>query len=221
MTTTDTLRELVREERRTLIDTLAPLAEDQWGTPSRCAGWRVGDVAAHLAWAPVVGVLEGSVAMARHRFSMNRMIARSAIGWSDRGRDAILQQLEENLRTDAKPIGMPVVAALADAVVHGLDVRRPLALTRAAPAQALDPLADFVVGTPWPMNAVVGGSARRRLAGVRMVASDADWSWGDGAEVRASSEALVLVLYGRPPRADELTGAGADLLRSRLSGFPA
>ncbi len=216
MTTTDALADLVRDERRAFIDTLGSLSDAQWQKPSLCAEWRVVDVAAHLAWAPVVGVVEGGLAMARNGFSMNRMIARSATGWSGRGRDAILQQLEENLRTGARPIGMPVVAALADAVVHGLDVRRPLGLARPVPAPALDPIADFVVRTPWPMNVVVGGSAKRRLAGVRLVASDVDWSWGDGAEVRAPSEAVALVLYGRAPLADEFAGPGAPLLCSRL-----
>ena len=213
---TSDLTDLVREERRALIHTLGSLSDEQWQAPSLCAEWRVIDVAAHLAWAPVVGVVEGGAAMARNGFSMNRMIARSAIGWSERGRDAILEQLEKNLRTGARPIGMPVVAALADAVVHGLDVRRPLGLARAVPTVALGPLADFVLGTPWPMNVVVGGSARRRIAGLRLVASDVDWAWGDGAEVRAASDALALVLYGRTPLAGELAGPGADLLRSRL-----
>lgn len=207
---------LTRTHRRDFIDTLGTLTEEQWQAPSLCDGWRVVDVAAHLAWAPVVGVVEGGWALARNGFSMNRMIARSAIGWSERGRDAILHQLEENLRTDAKPLGMPVVAALADAVVHGLDVRRPLGLSSAVPAEALGPLADFVVGTPWPMNAMVGGSAKQRLSGVRLVASDIDWSWGDGAEVRAPSAALALVLYGRATGAADLAGPGADLLRSRM-----
>ena len=221
MTDTGTLRDLVRTERLALIDTLGTLLPEQWATPSLCSQWRVVDVAAHLAWAPVVGPLEGASAMARAGFSMNRMIARSAIGWSSRGRDAILQQLKENLATDAKPLGMPVVAALADAVVHGLDVRRPLGLDRPVPAAALGPIADFALATPWPLNVVVGGSTERRLRGVRLVASDVDWSWGGGAEVLAPSAAIALVLYGRAPRPDELTGPGADLLRSRLPGFPA
>lgn len=216
MTTTDTLLELLREERSAFIDTVGALTPEQWQTPSLCGEWRVIDVAAHLAWAPGVGVVEGGVAMVRNGFSMNRMIARSAVEWSDRGRDAILEQLGDNLRRDAKPLGMPVVAALADAVVHGLDVRRPLGLDRPVGAAALDPLADFVVSTPWPMNVVIGGSARRRLAGVRLVASDIDWSRGDGVEARATSSTLALVLHGRAPRPGEVTGPGAKLLLQRF-----
>ena len=137
MTTPDPMQDLVREERWAFIDTLEQLAPEQWEVPSLCSEWRVVDVAAHLAWAPVVGPVEGAIAMARNGFSMNRMIARSAVGWSSRGCDAILDQLRSNAASGATPIGMPVVAALADAVVHGLDVRRPLGLTRPVPPDDL------------------------------------------------------------------------------------
>ena len=216
MSDTATLPRLTRAHREGFVATLETLTPDQWLTPSLCTEWRVVDVAAHLAWAPVLGAGAGAVAMVRHGFSMNRMIARSAVGWSARGREAILAQLRDNARTGARPIGMPEVAALADAVVHGLDVRRPLGLPGNVPPEALAPLADFTLGTPWPMNAVVGGSARRRIAGVRLVATDSDWMHGDGPEVRGTAEALLLLLYGRAPRADELVGPGAQVLAGRL-----
>lgn len=216
MSDTATLPQLTRAQREGFVATLESLTPDQWLAPSLCTEWRVADVAAHLAWAPVLGAGAGAVAMVRHGFSMNRMIARSAIGWSARGREATLDQLRDNARTGARPIGMPSVAALADAVVHGLDVRRPLGLPGQVPLESLAPLAEFALGTPWPMNAVVGGSARRRIAGVRLVATDTDWVHGDGPEVRGSAEALLLVLYGRSPRRDELVGPGAQVLAARL-----
>lgn len=210
------MSELIRGHRHGLIDTLEGLGPDQWETPSLCSEWRVVDVAAHLAWAPVVGAAAGAAAMVRNGFSMNRMIARSAVAWSARGRDAILDQLRDNARTGARPIGMPPAAALADAVVHGLDVRRPLGLPGQVPPEALAPVADFALGTPWPMNVVIGGSARRRVAGVRLVATDVDWTHGSGLEAQGSAEALILMLHGRAPAPSEITGPGAEVLRSRL-----
>jgi hypothetical protein len=100
--------------------------------------------------------------------------------------------------------------------VHGMDVRRPLGLSGQVPVEALAPLAEFGLGTPWPMNVVVGGSARRRIAGVRLVATDTDWTCGSGPEVLASAETLLLLLYGRPVAADDLTGPGAPVLLARL-----
>ena len=148
---------------------------------------------------------------------MNRMIAGSAVAWSARGRHAILQQLRDNARTGARPIGMPPVAALADAVVHGLDVRRPLGLPGQVPSESVDPVADFSLGTPWPMNVVVGGSARRRVSGVRLVATDLDWTHGVGPEVRrlrrgtAASPLRSRPEGGRAGRARRRHGAGPPL----------
>lgn len=215
MTDTDTLSTLTRNQRDGFIDTLEGLTPEQWLAPSLCSEWRAIDVAAHLAWAPVLGAGAGVVAMVRHGFSMNRMIARSAIAWSERGQAAILAQLRDNARSGARPIGMPPVAALADAVVHGLDVRRALGLPGQVPVDSLGPLSDFALSTPWPMNVVIGGSARRRVAGVRLVATDTDWSHGDGPEVRGAAEALLLLVYGRSPRPDELAGEGVAALHVR------
>ncbi|HSF36693.1 MAG TPA: maleylpyruvate isomerase family mycothiol-dependent enzyme [Nocardioides sp.] len=213
---TASVPELTRTQRDGFVETLKALEPEQWWAPSLCSEWRVVDVAAHLAWAPVMGAGAGALAMARNGFSMNRMIARSAVAWADRGHDAILSQLRDNARSGATPIGMPPVAALADAVVHGLDVRRPLGLPGQVPVEALAPLADFTLATPWPMNAVVGGSARRRVAGVRLVATDTDWTHGAGPDVRASAETLLLLLYGRPVDPAELAGDGAPVLLPRL-----
>ncbi len=215
MTTSHTLTDLVREERQAFVDTLETLTPEQWGAQSLCSEWRVIDVAAHVAWAPVWGPAAGATAWVRNGFSLNRTIARSAVGWSDRGRAAILDQLRRNVVSGAKPHGMPTATSLVDAVVHGIDVRRPLGLTRAIPADVLAPVADFALRATWPLTGVVGGSARRRVHGVRLVASDVDWSHGDGPEVHAPAEAIVLLLHGRAPDPDELTGDGAAALRAR------
>lgn len=216
MTSPHALPDLVRLERRVFLDTIASLTPTQWEEQSLCSAWRVVDVAAHLAWAPVLGPVDGAVSLARSGFSVNRMIAASAIRWSTRGREAILDQLARNLESGAKPVGMPTVAALADAVVHGLDVRRPLGLTRPIPAGTLAAIADFQLRTRWPLNGVVGGSASRRVAGVRLVASDVDWSHGKGPEVRMTAETTALLLYGRKVRAQDLAGPGAEMVHSRL-----
>lgn len=194
---------LIRSERRDFIDLLETLSEEQWNSPSLCAAWTVQNVAAHLAWAPAVGPLEMTPIAVRAAFRTNRIIADAALRWTGRGRQAILDQLRENVEKDAKPLGMPHVAALTDAVVHGLDVRVPLDLPRELDAEAFALIADWLAAARWPITVAVGGSVRRRLRGVRLVATDADWSWGVGTEVRGTMEEILLQLTGReaaPPR---------------------
>ena len=40
--------EHIHGERAVMADTLAALSEDQWATPSLCAGWSVHDTAGHV-----------------------------------------------------------------------------------------------------------------------------------------------------------------------------
>ena len=165
--------------------------------PSLCSAWTVEHVAAHLAWAPVSGPLEMIQAALRAGFRPNRMIADAAVRWTARGRPAILDQLRKNVGSDAKPMGVPPVAALADAVVHGLDVRLPLGLHRDVDPEAFRLIADWTVTSRWPMTVPVGGNVRKRLRGTRLVAIDAGWAWGEGAKVREPPEMILLRLLGR------------------------
>ena len=53
-----------------------------------------------------------------------------------------------------------------------------------------------------------------KLPAVRLVATDIDWSHGDGPEAAAPAEVLALALTRRPPLLDELSGPGAETLRT-------
>jgi len=193
------LTELIRTERLAFIDLLESLTEDQWQTPSLCSAWTVEHVAAHLAWAPVAGPREMIPAALRAGFRTNRLIADTAVRWTARGRPAMLDQLRKNVESDARPLGLPPVAALTDAVVHGLDVRLPLGLHRDVDPEAFRLIADWTVTSRWPMTVPVGGNVRKRLRGTRLIASDADWAWGKGAEVREPTDMILLRLLGRDP----------------------
>lgn len=219
-TSTGKLPDLIRTERLALIDLLRTLTPQEWATPSLCDAWTVQDVAAHVAWAPVLKPLEATTGLCRAGFRLNKFAADVAVRWAQRGPDAIIDQLRDNAANDAKPVGVPRIAALADAIVHGIDIRRPLHRPRPIPPAAFLPTADWSAGMRWPMTVPVGGSVRRRIAGVRLVADDVDWSHGDGPEVHAEAEVLLLVLTGRPVGRGELSGAGAARLRARMAPAP-
>lgn len=210
------LDNLIRTERLALIDHLETLTPEQWATPSLCSAWTVQDVAAHLACAPVLPMHQAVVDLARARFNVNRLIADSATRWSARGPDAILAQLHENAVTNAKPTGVPRMAALVDALVHSLDIRRPLGQERVVPGATFGVAADFHTGLRWPMTVSIGGSVRQRIAGLRLVADDVGWTHGAGAEVHASGNSLLLMMCGRRVRPDEFTGPGTATLFARL-----
>lgn len=210
------LDEAIRSERAALVSYLETLTPAQWSTPSLCDGWSVQAVAAHLAWASALKPGEAVTELARSRFAVNTFLRDSAVRWAERGVPAILEQQRRNAETGARPTGMPRIAALLDAVVHTLDIRRPLGSPYPIAASTFVPVADFAAGARWPTSALLGGSARRRLAGIRLVADDQEWATGSGMEVHGSGEAVLLALTRRPVSPEELTGPGAETLLSRL-----
>ncbi len=57
-----------------------------------------------------------------------------------------------------------------------------------------------------------------RVRGVRLVATDLDWTSGRGPKVRGTAEALLMAVAGRRGIAAELSGPGRDRLARRLGG---
>jgi hypothetical protein len=51
---------------------------------------------------------------------------------------------------------------------------------------------------------------------LRLVATDIDWSTGNGADVRGPIESLIMAMAGRKVALADLTGDGVDTLASRM-----
>ncbi|WP_433544588.1 maleylpyruvate isomerase family mycothiol-dependent enzyme (plasmid) [Streptomyces sp. CA-294286] len=207
---------MVHAERAALIEDLAKLDDEQWRTPSLCAGWTVHDVAAHLVDTARTTRLGFVAAMVRARFDFDRQNARGVA----RERAGSPQETWERLRevaTRTSTPPAPLDTRLVEEVVHGEDIRRPLGLTRAYPVEAVVRALRLQARTP----ATFGG-AKERVAGLRLVATDTDLTLGeagppkgesaDGSEVRGSALALLLAVCGRPVPPDALSGPGAGAL---------
>jgi uncharacterized protein (TIGR03083 family) len=115
----------------------------------------------------------------------------------------------ERVVTSTTTPPLPRLAILGEAVVHGEDVRRPLGIVRAYPTEVVDAVARYYAGTD---QVVV---ARRRVRGLRLVATDGSFTAGAGPEVSGSTLALVMAMTGRAVYCDELTGPGVATLRAR------
>lgn len=188
--------ELIRRERLTFIAILEDLTPEQWEKQSLCDLWTVQDVSAHIAWTPPAR-LNALPMFVKAGFRKDKFIADSAIAWSARGQAAILDQLRANAASGVTPMLMPLEAAVADAIVHCLDVTVPLGIPRPVAEEPFRVAADWLLGARWPITSLIGGSVSKRLSDVRLVATDVDWSWGEGREVRGRSDELLLRLTGR------------------------
>jgi hypothetical protein len=60
--------------------------------------------------------------------------------------------------------------------------------------------------------------ARRRIRGLRLVATDLEWTTGSGPAVEGPGEALLMAMAGRPAALPELSGPGKPTLADRING---
>lgn len=104
---------------------------------------------------------------------------------------------------------LPVVAMLGETIVHGEDIRRPLGLRRAHPIPTVTRLAAYYAGS----DQVV--SAKGRIAGLRLVATDGPFATGAGPLVSGPTVALIMAMTGRAAFCDDLDGDGVATLRGR------
>lgn len=61
----------------------------------------------------------------------------------------------------------------------------------------------------WPFH------AKKKFRGVRFVATDVDWSAGEGLPVEGPIDAILLLLTGRRAGLARLGGPGVELLTAR------
>ncbi|MBI4883771.1 MAG: maleylpyruvate isomerase family mycothiol-dependent enzyme [Actinobacteria bacterium] len=201
---------MISQERRDLADLLDGFTDEQWNTPSLCAGWRVREVVAHLAMPFSLSLPRMMLKMAATGFDFNRLSSTWAIN-EQRPNAELVGVLRANAENRFTPPGFGAEAPLTDVVTHGQDIRRPLGLpTAVAPAHAIVAL-DLLVSKKATRAFVKKGL----LDGLAVAATDADWSHGSGAEIRGTSAALITAIAGRRVDIDELSGDGVSLLRTR------
>ncbi|MBX7433570.1 maleylpyruvate isomerase family mycothiol-dependent enzyme [Mycobacterium sp. Y57] len=179
-----------RGEVADLIEAIDARDPASWDTPSLCAGWTVGDVAAHLTL-PNVPMSRMLFEVVRCGFRFNTAVHRLAIA-DTRTPAQIAADLRALVGFRRHPPGTTECEPLTDLLVHAQDICVPLDIDRPMPVDAAVAAAERVWGMGFPFN------ARKRFAGVRLVATDADFAVGAGREVRAPIRDLLLLLTGRP-----------------------
>jgi uncharacterized protein (TIGR03083 family) len=202
---------VIAEQRLSLARLLEGLSDDEWEQPSLCAGWRVRDVAAHVAMAPQVPGLGSMLAdgiRARGRF--HRLNHDAAV----RHAAAPTRDLVAELRTHADSRRLPSVTnyrnTLFDVLLHTQDIALPVGRDVPMPLEAARAGAIRVWTMGWPFW------ARHRLRGVRLVATDTDWFGGAGLEVWGPIGTLLLLSTGRTAAAvPHLSGPGLLRLAER------
>jgi uncharacterized protein (TIGR03083 family) len=200
---------MIHTERAAVADMLEQLDPEQWRQPSLCAGWTVGMMAGHILNAAEQTPGHFMRGMVRNGFRFNVMMDRDTRARASLGRDEIVTRLRQRTTTTNKPPA-PTMAMLGEIVVHGEDIRHPLGQHRDVPHDALNACLDMYKTASFP----VGG--KRRIQGLRLVATDTGWSHGTGPEVSGPAASLLLAMTGRADGLTDLGGEGAALMGQRL-----
>ncbi|TDD32285.1 maleylpyruvate isomerase family mycothiol-dependent enzyme [Nonomuraea terrae] len=201
----------VEAERLSLADFLNDLSEREWQTDSLCPGWTVHDVAAHLTLSTrstFLGTLGGVI---RAGGDFNTMIATQARARAAKFSPAqLIAQIHQTAGSPRRAPGTGPLDPLVDALVHGQDIARPLGRVRQMPAVSATVALDYVRD-----SAFYG--CRERFRGMRLIATDLDWSAGQGPdEIRGPVDDLLLLATGRPTGLTALSGTGAERIRAAL-----
>lgn len=197
-------------EREALCGDLGGLSPAQWDTQSLCTEWKVRHVVAHLVAGGDVNALGSFVGLVRNGMNFNRYIRREALAEGTAPPETLLAGLRKTVGGRRTPPMAKPVIVLTDTVCHSADIRRPLGIARQLPEETLVEVADCLKGIGFPLGTT------KRISGLRLTATDAPWSTGDGPSVEGPAESLILAMAGRPAGLAECTGEGVATLKSRM-----
>jgi uncharacterized protein (TIGR03083 family) len=201
---------VIHAERDALAADLDGLDQTGWDTQSMCTQWTVRDALGHMTATAKMTPPQFFLAMIKSGFSFQKMTAteiqRETAGTPADG----LAAFRGASNLSSHPPG-PVDSWLGETIIHAEDIRRPLGIAHEYPTAAVVRVADFYQKS----NLIVG--AKNRIAGLRLRATDANWSTGAGLEVGGPILSLVLAMTGRAPALADLSGDGVSQLRARIT----
>jgi uncharacterized protein (TIGR03083 family) len=209
MPDTDETWALIHRERAEVADMLATLTPEQWAAPALCEGWSVQVTAGHILTGAEQTPARFFGHMTMNGFRFNTMMDRDARRAGALPSDEIIKRLRATTTTTDRPPA-PVVTMLGEIVVHGNDIRYPLGISSGTAPEATVACLDMYQRARFP----VGG--KKRIEGLRLVATDVDWTCGSGPAVSGPGRSLMMTMTGRAAALDDLGGDGLPTLRSRL-----
>lgn len=196
----DTLWHYIDSERAALCDLLESLEADQWQHPSLCEGWTVRDVAAHLtlAQARVREVLGPFLASGFRPNAMSQIAtARCTLT-----HEQIIEKIRSFIGSRRHVAIVSETEPLLDLLIHTQDIAVPLGIDHPMPTEPAVTSLDRVLR----LNHLPWARLRSPLRGVRLIATDVDYSYGEAGDETLAGPIRWLLMFaaGRHVAADHL-----------------
>ena len=201
--------QLIHEERAAIADTLASLTSSQWAEPSLCGTWSVHVAAGHILAGAEQTRANFMKRMLANGLRFNTMMDRDARRIGTLPPSEIITRLRATTTTTNRPPA-PVMTMLGEIVVHGHDIRGAIGEPSSTNPEAIAACLQMFSGANFPVG------TKKRISGLRLVATDAGWTHGAGDEVSGPGISLLMAMTGRRGGHDGLRGDGLATLRSRM-----
>jgi len=202
------LMPMVHSERQSLSDFLTTITPEQWTAPTWCDKWNVQEVVGHLTAAGNITAPHFIGGFIRSGFNFDKFVDGDLRSYAAGTPADVKPRYDAIINSNRTPPG-PAYVALGEVMVHGEDIRRALGAKGDHSAEHLRTLAELYKSTGAPLR------AKQRLVGLRLEATDVDWSTGDGPVVRGPCMSLILAMVGRAGALVDCEGDGVETLRSR------
>ena len=202
------LMPMVHAERASLGEFLDTLTPDQWAARTWCDKWDVRQLVAHLTAAGNITAAHFFAGFVKAGFSFDKTVETDLENYAGGTPAAVKARYDAIITSNRKPPG-PAYVALGEVMVHGEDIRRSLGTKGEHPADHLVTLAESYKKTGMPLH------GKKRVVGLKLRATDIDWSTGEGPEVTGPCMSLILGMVGRAGALADCDGPGLETLRSR------
>src|ERR1700737_2756749 len=190
---------IIHAERKALAADLQGLTDAQWAAPSLCTDWTVRDVLAHMAATASMTPPQFIGTFVLSGFNFASVQSKGIAAQKGRSAAETLARFPSLVNSSNHPPG-PTDTWLGEVIVHSEDIRRALGIKHAYPTDAAVQVANFYKNS----NLLIG--AKTRITGLKLRATDVDWSTGDGPEVAGPIVSLVVAMTGRTAATDDLAG---------------
>jgi uncharacterized protein (TIGR03083 family) len=207
-----------RAEQAEFVALARSLSSDEWAAPSLCAGLSVRDVVVHIA-GHIHDEPNGDEirrAFLRSPFMPARIGRRLDVAQRSRNEWRSCENLVEWLLEPPDDPTSPT--QLSEMVIHQQDIRRAIDRPRSISTDRIIAALDHSTAKSGNMSV---NFARTRARGLRLVATDLDWTIGDGPEVTGPGEAILMAVNGRDQPLRDLSGAGLPTLSRRTAKWSA
>ena len=196
--------------RRDLADMVEGLSEEQLNQQSLCDAWTAQGVFCHVTGFVETPLPRFMWTIAKNRGDFGKASQEMANTQLQRPIADVISSLRSKSTKSAALPTFPEEMTIADTAVHTQDIRRPLGLEGSLDEQTIKIGLDFITTHKLGTTLI---QDRPPLDGVKMVATDMDWSLGEGAEISGPGESLLMAVARRDSALDELSGPGLDRWR--------